>query len=161
MREIPLTRGMIALVDDGDYAGVVAAGKWCAVASTRGGTYYAVHSIVRASGGRVLQRMHNFLTGWSLTDHVNGDGLDNRRGNLRQATHAQNMGNQRLRSNNTSGYKGVSRSNQKWQAHVFPAGRSVYLGRFATPEEAARAYDDAAAEHFGEFARLNFPVVSV
>jgi len=103
--------------------------------------------------------MHNFITGWPYVDHRNGNGLDNRRQNLRQATHAQNLANQKLSSRNVSGYKGVSRNRNldRWTATISPAGRSVYLGSFDTPQDAARAYDAAAVEHYAEFARLNFP----
>ena len=90
-----------------------------------------------------------------LGDHIDGDPWNNRRSNLRICTTSQNQQNRIHLTTNTSGYRGVSWSSQKrrWRARV--AQRSI--GYFKTKEEAARAYDDAAREEFGEFARLNFP----
>jgi hypothetical protein len=105
-------------------------------------------------------RMHNvimsFLEGYEI-DHKDGDGLNNQRYNLRVTTHTQNMKNQRLRSNNTSGYKGVTwhKGAGKWYAQIQVDGKRTYLGLFTILEDAARAYDTAALEHYGEFARLN------
>lgn len=85
-------------------------------------------------------------------DHANGDPTDNRLCNLRDATHDQNMGNSKRRTDNTSGRKGVARSaakGERWRAHF----RGQYLGSFATKEEAHAAYQQAADGHFGEFAR--------
>jgi len=101
--------------------------------------------------------MHRFITGWSYIDHIDGNGLDNRRQNLRPANESTNGANRAISSNNTSGFKGVVRSRTKWGAVITPSGRKVWLGTFLTPEDAARAYDAAAAVYFGEFARLNFP----
>jgi hypothetical protein len=89
-------------------------------------------------------------------DHINGDPSDNRITNLRPATSSQNKTNSRRRSDNNSGYKGVSfdRSRQKWQARISVAGRSARrLGRFDCPVAAHAAYVAAAEKHFGEFAR--------
>lgn len=149
---IPLTQGHVALVDDADAAAVLALGKWqlnrCA------GRLYASHGF---NVGAV--RLHTFLTGWSLVDHINGDGLDNRRSNLRPATQSQNNANAARSRANTSGFKGVSlyRRTGRWRAYLGTRPREVHLGYFATPEEAARAYDAAALQTWGEYARLNFP----
>jgi hypothetical protein len=99
-----------------------------------------------------------------LVDHVDGDKLNNRRRNLRIATPRQNMHNQ-VRPLRKRPYKGIYRSSTgtPWTAQIsIPrkgsgAGKTIALGRFETAEEAARAYDAAALEHFGEFAALNFP----
>lgn len=88
-------------------------------------------------------------------DHDNGIPGDDRLDNLRLATRSQNNANVGKRRNNTSGFKGVFRCGNRWKAQI-GAARTVYLGLFATPEDAARAYDAAALEHHGEFARLNF-----
>jgi len=152
--EIPLTRGLVAVVDDADFDAVIAAGKWHATPDKD--TFYARRSIRRDGKWRTL-RMHTFLTGWSFVDHANGDGLDNRRSNLRPADASKNAMNKRTYRNNTSGYKGVSRSGPKWQAYIQMDGRQIRLGTFDTPQEAARAYDEAALALFGEFARPNFP----
>lgn len=90
-------------------------------------------------------------------DHRNGDGLDNRRANLRLATASQNRGNMRLPPRNTSGYKGVSwdKARAKWVARISANGRYRCLGRFDDPWEAAQTYNAAAIEYWGEFAWLN------
>lgn len=93
-------------------------------------------------------------------DHINHNTLDNRRGNLRLATGSQNNGNMRVRSGSQTGYKGVHKAKKKnrYIAHIGRDGkRAVYLGCFTSAEDAARAYDKAAFEQWGEFAHLNFP----
>jgi hypothetical protein len=150
--EIPLTRGFVAVVDGDDADRVTAAGPWCAAPNGR--NVYAHRRIVR-DGKATTQGMHAFLTGFARCDHVNGDGLDNRRANLREATHGQNMANRRPQG---PSYKGITRrSDGRWQAQIQAARVHRHLGYFATPEAAAAAYDAAAVELFGEFARLNFP----
>jgi hypothetical protein len=91
-------------------------------------------------------------------DHINRDKLDDRWCNLRLATRSQNSANVALRPNSTSGFIGVTfdKARDKWRAQIRIAGRKVNLGRFASAEEAARAYDAAALKEFGEFAELNF-----
>lgn len=93
-------------------------------------------------------------------DHVDGNGLNNTRANLRPATNAQNNHNERLRATNTSGYKGVHwvRTNSKWRAEIRIDGRNRHFGYFVDPLDAARAYDAAARSAFGAFACLNFPL---
>lgn len=131
---------------------MLAAGPWQAIPKDRGRRYYyARHRVY----------MHSFLTGWPLTDHINGDGLDNRRSNLRPATPAQNLANSHLSKRSTSGYKGVSRftgrGRRQWRAYIAIDGRQRDLGTFVDVKEAARAYDAAALAEWGEYARLNFP----
>jgi hypothetical protein len=155
-RQIPLSQGFVAIVDDEDYE-TVAAHKWSAKAGRR--TFYA-YRCPTVGGRRETLYLHSFLTGWSQVDHRDGNGLDCRRDNMRPATYAENGQNRPRRSDNTSGYKGVSwrASGSTWQARITVEGRTCSLGSsFPTPESAAHAYDLAAMELHGEFARLNFP----
>lgn len=157
MIEIPLSQGLVALVDDEDADLVLSAGKWSA--ARRRNTFYAVRQARRPDGTKYILKMHRFLTGHERTDHRNGDGLDNRRSNLRHATNAENLRNRGATSQNTSGFKGVGLNQRsgRWRASIKIDGRQIHLGMHATPEDAARAYDAAARQHFGEFAWLNFP----
>jgi len=93
-----------------------------------------------------------------LVDHINGNGLDNRRENLRICTNTENLRNRGKDRDNTSGYKGVviKKGEKKFRAQIRVNQKTIHLGSFSTPEEAARAYDDAAREYFGEFAWTNF-----
>ncbi len=92
-------------------------------------------------------------------DHIDGNGLNNRRSNLRPASNSQQVANQGVRSDNTSGYKGVTwrEDRGKWEAKIQSGGKRRCLGLFDDKIEAAKVYDHAALEAFGEFAVLNFP----
>lgn len=153
MRWVPLTRGYFARVDDADYA-MLQQHTWYAVVTPKGN--YAQTRI----DGRAI-RMHVLLMGTKGVDHRDGDGLNNVRANLRFATARQNAQNRRVDGkNNTTGFKGVIRRPDrpgKFRARIVVYGRTHYLGDYNTAEAAAHAYDAAAKEHFGEFARLNFP----
>lgn len=106
-------------------------------------------------GQRSAIQLHVLLCGMVNIDHRDGDKLNCRRNNLRPSTRSQNNANRRGWSK--SGYKGVREIFGKFTSRLQANGRTIHLGTFATPELAARAYDRAALEHFGEFARLNFP----
>jgi hypothetical protein len=101
--------------------------------------------------------MHRLIMGpGPQVDHKDGNGLNNRRSdNLRFATDTQNRANQKVRKDSTTGFKGVRPHRDKFQARIRVKGREITLGSFATPEEAALAYNAAAKECFGEFARPN------
>lgn len=146
----------MALVDELDYERVIAVGKW--YANPSGATFYARKNY-RVGGRYFSIRMHTLITGLAYVDHANGNGLDNRRCNLRFATGSENARNRGLRSDNTSGFKGVSwdKQHQTWAAYISDGARQRRIGRFSDREEAARAYDAAAIQLFGDFARLNFP----
>lgn len=152
-RAIQLTRGKYAIVDAADYAWL-SQWRWYAVKSKK--VFYAERRIPLSEGERSSMRMHQLLAGLGC-DHIDGDGLNNRRANLRPATVQQNNCNQGLRVDNTSGYKGVSwdREHNGWRAQVFIDRKAKYLGCFSTAREAARAYNIAARKLHGEFARLN------
>lgn len=149
---IPLTRGMWALVDEDDFA-TLSKHSWHAVISRRGLVY------ARRREGDKRISMHRSLIPIECDeiDHINGDTLDNRRSNLRPATHAENMRNSARKSNSTYRYKGVYKSGTDWWIRITVDGKQVSIGRFASEGEAARAYDATASDLYGEFARLNFP----
>jgi hypothetical protein len=86
-------------------------------------------------------------------DHINTNGLDCRRSNLRAASHAQNGQNKRANSNNTSGFKGVSKTKTGWEARVGFGGKRIFLGTFPDPASASLAYAEAAKRLFGDFSR--------
>jgi len=153
IRYIPLTRGRFTIVDAADYEWL-GAHKW--FASLRKHTFYACRN-----GGRTLLLMHRVIMEppkGMVVDHINGNGLDNRRSNLRVCTNAQNVRNSRPKGS-TSRFKGVYHREdmRKWCARIYHAGRQVHLGNFEDERQAARAYDRKALELFGEYAYLNFP----
>lgn len=153
MKEIILNHGKRALVDDEDYEWLTRL-TWYAMKPGNTNNYYAYNS-----KGRVF--MHSLVMNAAAgqqVDHRNGDGLDNRKENLRFTSNAQNQYNRRLPGNSTSGYKGVSwnKKSRKWQAQIAKDKKPYYLGLFDTAEAAARAYDAKARELFGEFAKPNF-----
>lgn len=120
--------------------------------SGRWSTEYLHRAVMARVLGRVLLRREH-------VDHINGDPLDNRRTNLRLASPSENLRNRGKNSNNKSGFKGVCcfKPTGRWCAKIEVCGKIHHLGYFTTAEEAALAYDRAARELHGEFARLNFP----
>lgn len=148
MKQIPLTKGKFALIDDDDY-GAVSQHSWC---------FQGRYAFSRINGKNVS--MHRFInkTPANLdTDHINGNELDNRKANLRSATRKQNIMNARKRSGTSSKYKGVCWNNRdrKWQAKIKVGEIRLHLGYFSTEQDAAQAYNFAAIKGFGEYARLN------
>lgn len=157
---IALTQGKIALIDRRDYP-EIGRHRWSA--AHRDLNWYASRSIRNSEGELHAIYMHRAIMQTPVgveIDHVNGDGLHNTRDNLRVCTHGNNTCNTGLRADNSSGFKGVYRVKKtgRFAACVRLNGRNLYQGGYATAEEAARAYDAAAREHFGKFARLNFPL---
>lgn len=157
MKEIILTRELVALVDDGDYD-FISQWKWYAHKTKN--TFYAARSFYKDSK-QWLVFMHRHLlkpNKETLVDHIDGDGLNNQRVNLRLATHSQNISNQRLGNKNTSSiYKGVSwmKIKKVWVAQIASNGKRYYLGQHRIEVDAAKAYNKMAIELHGEFANLN------
>lgn len=150
---------LYTLVDKED-ADLVRRYRWFANPSGRNGDLY-VRGRIYDDGGKYVS-LHRLLMQPSQreeVDHINGNTLDNRRSNLRVCTPSQNRQNQRRRDDTISGFKGVAlcRVTGRWKAQIKVDGRSFHLGMFKQARDAARAYDEAARERFGEFARLNFP----
>ena len=156
MKEITLSQGKIALVDDADYQ-LVSQFKWHAE-KRKCDIWYAKRNLYKPDGMRTTQYLHQFLIpGAQDIDHRDGNGLNNQRENIRPCTHAQNMCNAKRQSAGSSRFKGVSYRYRKWQAGIRFQSKSYHLGSFLIEEDAARAYDAAAKQFHGSFARLNFP----
>ena len=161
VKEIPLTQGKVALIDDEDY-GRVSKYKWYAIRNLKNPNYW----YAARSGNYVINKLHHFIMkARNRFDHIDGNGLNNTRSNLREATQIQNSWNRRKprqlhRGKETSPFKGVSKATCKqewWYSRLVHNYKEYYLGCFKTQEEAARAYDRKAVELFGEYAKLNFP----
>lgn len=163
MKTLELSQGKVALIDAEDYARV-AYYRWQAIRQGQNQNLWHASRTEWAGGKtRIHRYLHHEILGHSRrVDHKNGDGLDNRKQNLREATASQNGANMRkpvyVRVT-TSRYKGVSwePSRNRWAAYIRVNRVRIHLGRFSEETDAARAYDTAAKEFFGPFARLNFP----
>lgn len=157
---VSLTKGYEAIIDAADVP-LVEGYNWSAIVKTRrNGTIRAVYAMrgSRSGGSSRSIYMHRIIAGTPSdleVDHRDGDGLNNRRANLRNDTAQQNRCNQRVNTANTSGVKGVHYDAQtgKWRASIGAQGLTLRLGRFASLEEAASAYAVASADIHGEFGR--------
>lgn len=156
---ISLTRGQFALVDDAD-AETIGHFKWMAKPKQCAeGGFYAQRTI-RPHGKKCTLYLHRAIVGAAhgqVVDHINGDGLDNRRENLRITDLSGNNSNRRYAG--SSGFRGVYKVGNRWRAILRARGGSFNGGYFDDPAEAARSYDALAFEHFGDLATLNFPKV--
>lgn len=162
-KQIELTQGKVALVDDEDYE-ELSRSKWHAYRSRR--TWYARRNIRHENGKRSTITMHLQIVGVASgmqVDRKDGDGLNNSRDNLRLCTSQQNHFNRKSHRNTSSQYKGVAWdcTNNRWRAMIMLDGKNRMLGRFLSEEAAALAYDAAARQLFGEFARCNFSTINL
>lgn len=157
---IPLTRGYVAIIDSADLP-LVANRKWSARPSRS--DQYTAYAVTYLYSTRRPIYMHRVLLRvegvHNHVDHIDGNGLNNRRSNLRVASRSQNLCNRPKPSSNTSGFKGVwyYKARNRWLAEIRHNGVKHRLGYFTDRIEAAKAYDRAARELHGEFAVLNFP----
>jgi hypothetical protein len=163
MVEMQFKKGLVGLLSDED-ADLISECKWGVagpgyVSGSYQGKQQYLHRVVLS---RVIGRE---LVKGEYSDHINRNRLDNRRENLRVVTNRQNLLNRELQDNNTSGYRGVwyykgqahKNIKKRWAAEIKIVGKRKFLGFYETAKEAAQAYDNAARESNGEFARLNFP----
>jgi hypothetical protein len=160
MKEILLTKGKIALVDDDDYE-ELSKYKWSAFC--RLGLWYAIRKTWRSEKPRL---MHRYILGLvngdgKIVDHVDRNPLNNTKSNLRLATYQQNTVNCKLSKTNTSGFRGICKDTrskkERWRAGIQCNGKTLNLGMYPTKEQAAQAYDYKAKQLFGDFINLNFP----
>ena len=159
MIEISLTQGMVAFIDDEDFE-LVSQYKWGA--NRDGNTYYAATNTSRKQPPRKHIKMHRLIMGakdGQLVDHINFNGLDNRKENLRFATVAENSHRQAV-IKGKSKYRGVcwDKARDKWVSRIRFNHTRITLGHFTSEIDAAKAYDAAASKYFGEFAFRNFNV---
>lgn len=162
LTQIPLNDEFMVLVDDADYERI-AAHKWRILRSGNASYARRTETVGTVNGRRIRREiyMHREVMGAppeKQVDHIDGNGLNNKRSNLRLATEQQNKCNRPLQRNNTSGFKGVHLEARtgRWGARIKHRGSVRRLGVFDDPEDAARAYDEAARRLHGKFARLNF-----
>ncbi len=157
MKEISLSKGLIALVDDADYE-ELSKYKWYASMNRK--HYARRHHMVNGKKSKLY--MHRQILGITdkkiFVDHIDGNGLNNQRSNLRAATHSENLANVNKRLGTSSKFRGVNfkKATSKWQVQIQHQGKLHFVGSFVDEVEAAKAYDKKAVELFGEFAKLNF-----
>jgi hypothetical protein len=152
-RIIQLSKGLTATIDSCDWPRI-SIFPWHALKARRDRFYAAGRSL---DGDPLL--MHRIIMRAredEVVDHENGNGLDNRRLNLRRCTNSQNLAN--MPGRKVGRYKGVHKRDGSFRAQIMVMYRTIRIGRFATEEDAAKAYDAAAIKYFGEFAHTNFPI---
>jgi hypothetical protein len=161
-KAVPLTKGYSAIVDSSDYDRV-AQHRWHAFVLKRSDGSLLVYAKRNTKLGecKASEYMHREILqpdAGQLVDHIDGNGLNNCRANLRHATRQENARNMHHRpAGQTSAFKGVYwyQRGKKWVAQITNGGKAIYLGRFVSEVEASAAYDAAAKELYGAFARLN------
>lgn len=162
MRELLLTKGYVALVDDEDYD-YVNQWKWHFTSYMGACRNVPLPHPTSRNHRQTTISLHRTIMNTPkdmVCDHINGNRLDNRKSNLRNCSQSENMKNRKINVNNTSGYKGVLWESRKkyWYATIQSNRKRVYLGGgFQSPKDAALLYDKHAKLLHGEFAKLNFP----
>jgi hypothetical protein len=154
MKKIKLTQNQYTLVDDADFD-TLNQFKW--YADKQGKNFYAKRNSKTINGKQMIILMHRFIMKTPKgmhTDHIDGNGLNNQRSNLRICTRSENLRNQGKQSDNSSGFKGVSffKRNKKWVAQIMVNGKYIYLGYFTDKEKASNAYITACKKYHKEFA---------
>lgn len=160
MKQIQLTKGLFAIIDDEDFE-LISKYKWIAV---KGRNTFYTQAKITVSGKRITLNMHRLITGaikGEFVDHIDGNGLNNIKKNIRRCNRSQNGANQKGRG--VSNYRGVSfrnriRNNKQyshWIASIQINGKLKHIGEFKSEKEAALAYNEKAKEVHGEFAFIN------
>jgi len=153
--EITTVNGDIVLIDVEDYK-KLSKYKWYTVENQTGIVY-----VVRYANHKTIAMHREIMSPpkGKHVDHIDRNGLNNLRSNLRICTPSQNLCNAKKRRDNTSGFKGVSfyKRTGKWEVSIKKDYKTKHLGHYATAEEAAKVYDKAAKELHGQYAVLNFP----
>jgi hypothetical protein len=157
MKTVPVGKSHSAMLDDSDFP-LVLRYKWNLLRGANGRLY--AYRWWLEGRKRRYEYLHHLLMGHNRIDHRNRNGLDCQRANMRVASRSQNAANSKLPANNTTGFKGVKWCTETyrlkpWQAQITVDGEFKSLGYYATPEEAAAAYVQAAKKYFGEFARFH------
>ena len=168
MKEISLTQGQYALVDNEDYERINQMGKWCVNYNIGTKSFYAVKAVrdFTKKSKQSLIRMHRVIMDCPSDkeiDHINHDTLDNTKVNLRICNHSQNVMNKKPKHNSSSKFKGVHLEKQYykdktytyWFSQIRINGKTIHLGRFKNEIDGAKAYDKKAIELFGRFALTN------
>lgn len=156
MKKIELTQGYFALVDDEDFE-YLNQWKWSIYSRpSHSKTLYAIRNYRKEDGIKGTIKMHQQLLGKienTQIDHVDGNGLNNSRKNLRRVKHGQNIANRPVTKNNLLKLKGVTKRKNRFQARIIVNKKQIHLGSFKTAKEAHEAYKKAALELHGEFAK--------
>jgi DNA-dependent RNA polymerase auxiliary subunit epsilon len=156
MIEIPLSQGFVALIDDEDYE-LVSKYKWHITTGKRAIYVTASTWVNKKQVNIIMHRLIMNCPKGMEVDHINHEGLDNTRKNLRICTKSENQMNMNSNKNTTSKYKGIywNKFSKSWLARIMLNQKSYNLGYFKCEEDAAIAYNKKAVEFFGEFAKLN------
>lgn len=158
--KIRIGKDRFALVDQADYDFIKDYLWYCS--ANKWGAYVQGFPKGQAGNNRKRVSMHRVILNapkGMCVDHINGNGLDNRRGNIRLCTPAENSYNRKLQHNSTSGHRGVywHKASRRWRARISYARENISLGYYNNLEDAAKAYKEAAKKYYGEFCPIEKP----